>query len=405
MPAAEGGAGFDVRSVRVDTAAQARALMAALGVHPGGVALMAPKFTARAFLVKGLKAPAANIVKQEALAAGADAAVHKDVITCRVERSDALIFGTAAALVALAGKLRHQGFGLCALGDKLEALVTGWNSRHTLALKGSEYDLRRPLVMGILNVTPDSFSDGGKYIDPAAAAARGREMIAQGADLVDVGGESTRPGASYVTEAEELARVLPTVTALAADVLVSVDTRRAAVARAAAAEGAAMINDVAAGCDEPAIAAVCAEYDLPYVVMHMKGTPADMQLEPHYDDVVGEVRDYLAARAAWARAEGVRQVVVDPGIGFGKTLEHNLELLRNVPALCDLGYPVMVGHSRKRFLGDLTGAPTEERLGGSVAAALAAARRGANILRVHDVKETAQALAVVRALSGEEADV
>lgn len=405
MADAGGSGDWDVRSVRVENAAHARALMAAVGVHPGGLDLMAPKFTTRAVLIKGLKAPAANIVKQAALAAGADAAVHKEVITCRIERSDALLFGTAAALFALSAKLRHQGFGLCALGDRLEEIVKGWENRPTLAIKGREYGGRRPLVMGILNITPDSFSDGGKYADPAQAAARGREMIAQGADLVDVGGESTRPGAAYVAAEEELARVLPAVEALAAEIPVSIDTRRAAVARAAAAAGAAMINDVAAGRDDPAIAAVCAEYGLPYVVMHMQGTPADMQREPHYDDVVGEVRDFLAARAAWAGGEGVRQVIVDPGIGFGKTLEHNLELLRNIPALCDLGLPVLVGHSRKRFLGDLTGAPVEGRLGGSVAAALAAARAGAAILRVHDVRETVQALAVMRALSGGDVDV
>ena len=181
---------------------------------------------------------------------------------------------------------------------------------------------------------------------------------------------------------------------------VSVDTRKAAVARKCARAGAAMINDVSAGRDDPAIAAVCAEFGLPYVIMHMKGTPADMQLEPRYDDVVREVRDFLAARAEWATEQGVAEVVVDPGIGFGKTLEHTLALLNNVPALADLGYPVMVGHSRKSFIGDLTGAEVDGRLAGSLAAALVAARRGAHILRVHDVAATVQALAVASAVIG-----
>jgi dihydropteroate synthase len=208
-----------------------------------------------------------------------------------------------------------------------------------------------------------------------------------------------------VDEGEELRRVMPAVEALAAGVPVSIDTRKAAVARAAARAGAAMVNDVSAGRDEPAVAAVCAEYGLPLVLMHMKGTPATMQLEPHYDDVVAEVRDFLGARAAWALEQGVKEVVVDPGIGFGKTLEHNLTLLRNIPALRDLGLPVMVGHSRKRFLGALTGEEVEGRLAGSLATALEAARRGARILRVHDVKETAEALKVARAIAEKGADV
>jgi dihydropteroate synthase len=252
--------------------------------------------------------------------------------------------------------------------------------------------------MGILNVTPDSFSDGGEFFDAETAVARAREMLDQGADIIDVGGESTRPGSAYVDEDEELRRVMPIVEAVASDTVVSIDTRKSAVARKALDAGAAMVNDVSAGRDDPAVAGAAAEFGAALVLMHMLGTPADMQADPRYDDVVGEVRDFLAERAEWARGEGVELVVVDPGIGFGKTLEHNLELLRNIPALTDLGYPVLVGHSRKSFIEKLLGLPVGGRLAPSLAVAVEAARRGANILRVHDVKETVEALAVVGAL-------
>jgi len=391
---------LSVRSVHLDSPPAARELMAAVGVAPRGVQIMAAKFTSRAVYVKDLHPAAANIVKQVALSSGAEAAVHRDAVTCRAARSDAVLFGTAKQLAAVGQKLTGQDFGLDAVGRAISRVVASWDAVPELTLKGECRRLEPPLVMGILNVTPDSFSDGGEFADPAAAVARARQLFAEGAAVVDVGGESTRPGAAYVSEKEELRRVMPVVEAVAGEAPVSVDTRKAGVARRAAEAGAAMINDVSAGRDEPATAEVCAEFDLPYVVMHMRGTPGDMQSDPRYDDVVGEVRDFLAARAGWAKARGVRQVIVDPGIGFGKNLEHNLALINNIPALADLGYPVMIGHSRKSFIEKLTGAEVDGRLGGSVAAALVAARRGAHLLRVHDVAATAQALAVAAAAGG-----
>ncbi|MGD8717313.1 MAG: dihydropteroate synthase [Candidatus Zixiibacteriota bacterium] len=389
-----------VRSVWFDSPAQARALMAEIGVAPAGVDIMAAKFSARAVRVTNIHPAAANIVKQVALSSGAEAAVHRDAVVCRVPQSDALLFGTAAQLGLVARKLDGQAFGLTELGKGIARAVASWEAVPELTLRGEAITLERSLVMGIVNVTPDSFSDGGAFAAPEAAAAHARRLRDQGADIVDVGGESSRPGSAYVSEEEELGRVMPVLEAVAEDFPVSVDTRRAAVARRAAEVGAAMVNDISAGRDDPAIAEVCAEFALPYVVMHMRGTPADMQDDPTYGDVVAEVRDFLAARAEWATAQGVAQVLIDPGIGFGKTLEHNLKLLNNIPALADLGYPVVIGHSRKAFIGILTGAEVEGRLGGSLGAALAAAGRGAHVLRVHDVAETAQALAVAAAVSG-----
>lgn len=372
--------------------------MEAIGVNADGVRIMVPKAGFRTILVKGLSVGAANVVKQQMLSLGGEAAVASGVVNCSVERSDALLTGTEKQIRRLADSLAYQPFRLPELGKILKKILAPPPEK--LVCAGRELSLGRPLVMGILNVTPDSFSDGGEFFEDEKAVKRANEMLEQGADIIDVGGESTRPGSAYVDEEEELRRVIPIIEAVAPDAVVSIDTRKSAVARKALEAGAVMVNDVSAGRDDPEIAAVAAEFGAAMVLMHMLGTPADMQKDPHYDDVVGEVRDFLAARAEWARNEGVESVVVDPGIGFGKTLEHNMELLRNIPALTDLGYPVLIGHSRKSFIENLLGLPMEERLAPSLAAAVEAARRGANILRVHDVKETVEALKMATALSG-----
>lgn len=264
--------------------------------------------------------------------------------------------------------------------------------------------LDRAVVMGVVNVTPDSFSDGGIHEDPAKAVALGERMIADGAAVIDVGGESSRPGAVELVESEEIARVRPVVSRLAAeDVPVSVDTRHASVARACVEAGAAIINDIA-GFRDPDMVEVAAGCDAGLVVMHMLGTPETMQQAPRYDDVVSEVGGFLLAQATVLEAAGVarERIVVDPGIGFGKTVEHNLALLRGLPQLAALGYPVLVGASRKRFIGEITGVTEpRERLGGSIAAALAAVRAGARVVRVHDVAATVQAIAVTRAIGGD----
>jgi len=261
--------------------------------------------------------------------------------------------------------------------------------------------------MGVLNVTPDSFSDGGRYLDPTEAVAQGRRLVAEGADIVDVGGESSRPGARPVDEATELRRVVPVVEALASEVRVSVDTVKPAVARAAVAAGASLVNDVSA-----TLADVAAEIGAGYIVMHRQGTPATMQQAPHYDDVVAEVSEFLATRAAHAAQTGIDEVWIDPGIGFGKSHEHNLTLLRHLDRLVALGHPVLVGTSRKGFLGRLVArsddgrpgrvpgaevARIEDRLEASLTTATWAMAQGAAMVRVHDVLPTVQAAKVVAA--------
>ncbi len=251
-------------------------------------------------------------------------------------------------------------------------------------------------MMGILNVTPDSFSDGGLWFESRQAITRGHEMIDEGADIVDVGGESTRPGAEPVPVEEELRRVLPVIDALAPHVRVSVDTSKEAVAEAAVAAGATLINDVSAS-----LWPVAGRLGVGWVAMHRKGSPAEMQDDPRYDDVVDEVRDLLVDRAQRATAAGVSEVWIDPGIGFGKTLEHNLTLLAGLGTLVATGYPVLVGTSRKRFLGaigagpDGTPLPVADRLAGSVATATWAIALGAGMVRVHDVAASRQAAILV----------
>ena len=258
----------------------------------------------------------------------------------------------------------------------------------------------RPLIMGVLNVTPDSFSDGGRYLDPASALAHARKLIDDGADLIDIGGESTRPGAAPVSEDEELARVVPLVEALRdSPVPVSVDTRRPRVMREAIRAGASMINDVEA-LESPGALEAVASNECGVCLMHKKGDPSTMQRDPSYADVVAEVKAYLAVRIDAAVRAGVarNRITIDPGFGFGKNRVHNLELLRRLAEFRTLGVPVIAGLSRKSMLGGITGKPVEQRLAASIAAAVLAAERGANILRVHDVAETKDALAVRQAL-------
>jgi len=269
--------------------------------------------------------------------------------------------------------------------------------RHRLALD-------RPLVMGVLNVTPDSFYDGGCYLDASAAFDCARQMIEAGADIIDIGGESTRPGAAPTPDAVERERVVPLVERIAAlGTPVSVDTRKSSVMRAAIAAGASMINDVSGLRGTGALHAVAAApTPVAVCVMHMRGEPATMQQEVAYADVTAEVRAFLAARAAACEDAGIarERIAVDPGFGFGKTVEHNLDLLRHLPDLVGLGFPVLVGLSRKSTIGALTGRVVDERLAGSVAAALSAVARGAKIVRVHDVRETVDALKVWNAVHG-----
>ncbi len=262
----------------------------------------------------------------------------------------------------------------------------------------------RPLVMGILNVTPDSFSDGGRFTQAEALSSQVRTMLESGADLIDVGGESTRPYAEAVSEHEELRRVLPAIACIRGlhrSIPISIDTTKAEVARQALTAGADIINDVSGLRFDPEMVRVAIDLEAPVILMHMRKTPKDMQDEPVYDDVVGEIMDFLAERISWATQQGLdrEQIIVDPGLGFGKTVEHNLTILKHLQAFKKLACPLLVGHSRKSFIGRLLGLETQDRDLATALISSYCAAQGADILRVHDVRKTVQAVRLHEAIS------
>jgi dihydropteroate synthase len=351
-----------------------------------------------ALKIHGLKAPAANILKQEMLSVGGDAAVGRGVVNCSVERSDAVVFGTRKQLRALVRKLKPQPFGLKSLASEVQRAIAVEPAPAVLRWEGGALPLERgPLVMGILNVTPDSFSDGGDHWEPERAVARALAMVEEGADLVDIGGESSRPGSEPVGEAEELRRVLPLVEHLAerVPVPISVDTWRSGVARRTLAAGAVLINDISGFRADPGLARVVAEHGAAAVVMHMRGTPKTMQSDTRYADLVGEVWRGLRESLELGTAAGVprERLAVDPGIGFGKSAVGNLLLLQRLGEFASLGCPVLVGASRKAFIGKTLGIDDpRDRLEGSLAAATLAVGNGAQIVRAHDVRATRRAV-------------
>lgn len=256
-------------------------------------------------------------------------------------------------------------------------------------------------IMGVLNVTPDSFSDGGMYFDKARAAERAHRMISGGADIIDIGGQSTRPGSEPVTAEEELRRTIPVVEAIAKETnaVISIDTYRAEVARKALDAGASIVNDISGLRFDPDMPAVVAGYDVPVVIMHIKGTPADMQSNPEYEALIPEIMDYLRQSIRLAEDSGIDKIIIDPGIGFGKTFDHNLEIIKNLREFTLLERPVLIGPSRKAFIGKILGdAPPSERLEGTAAAVAASVLNGASIVRVHDVKEMAKVVKVADAI-------
>lgn len=361
----------------------------------------------------GLACVAANVLKQEMLARGGDCAVHKDCLTLEREETSVLLTGTRAQYDELIGKLRQQGFDLPDVAQQISDLLSNLDAPARPPQFGP-YTLplgERTLIMGIINVTPDSFSGDSLGDDVEAAVAQGRRMKEEGADILDVGGQSTRPGSDPVPVEEELRRVIPVIRRLAAadgaPVPISIDTNRAEVAQAAIEAGARIINDITGLRDDPAIAEVAARAGAGLVLMHIQGTPRTMQENPHYDDLLGEVIQYLREGINTALRAGVKKehIWVDPGIGFGKTLHHNLELLRRLGELRSLGCPILVGTSRKSFIGRLLAQrkggempPHKERVIGTGATVAVSIARGADIVRVHDVAHTLEVAVLADAI-------
>jgi dihydropteroate synthase len=330
--------------------------------------------------------------------------VHAHVLTHAVENSDVLIMGTPLQLRRLVERLSFQPFDVPALGERIAQIIDGMTRPPAARLRGKSFSLdlaERVHVMGVVNVTPDSFSDGGLYLQPTEALRHALALVEDGADIIDIGGQSTKPGSDPVTEDEEFKRVLPVVEMLAEEWSgpISIDTSSSRVAREALAAGAGIVNDIAALSGDPELAGVTAEHGAACILMHMQGTPATMQENPSYDDVMGEICGVLTEAVERAQTAGIGedQIAVDPGIGFGKTTEHNLAILKHLPELGVLGKPIVIGTSRKGFIGNVLDLPVEERLEGTLATAAYAVAQGARIVRVHDVKPVVRAVRMVEA--------
>lgn len=381
-----------IRPLILRSTAEARRELERIGVDPAGIARMLPKLELLPILVPNLRAAAANILKQELLSLGGDAAVARGTVACSIEKTDALLIASRKQLTGLCDKLAQQPFGLATLALQLrELLATIAAPLPAWKLARRELSLQRPLIMGILNVTPDSFSDGGRFATVETAVAHALQMVEQGADLIDIGAESTRPGAPLISADEELRRLLPVLEALAGRITVpiSIDTWKAPVAEAALKAGAEIINDISGLTFDPALAEVAARHRAGLVLMHTRGTPETMQQDTGYQDLLGGIADFLQTSLQRALAAGCspEQLVLDPGIGFGKDLAGNLEILRRLPELAGLGYPLLLGTSRKRFIGTVLGREKpDDRLFGTAATVALAVAHGARILRVHDVQ-------------------
>jgi dihydropteroate synthase len=376
-----------------------------VGADRGGWERVFSRSEVLVFKTGPLAPAAANILKQCMLSAGGDAIVSRETVCCRCDRTDAILVGMPRHMRLAAESLQGQPFGLAALGAALTCLLEEPPRTRSVQHARGALDLSDPpVVMGILNLTPDSFSDGGLYMDPGVAVARALEMKAQGASIVDAGAESTRPGSLPVLPGEQIGRLVPVIEGIRAaepDLAISVDTTSPEVASAALEAGADIINDTGA-LGDPGMASLAARSGAPVILMHMKGRPLDMQADPSYRDVLEEVFTFLEERVEAAVRAGVSRdrILVDPGIGFGKRLEDNLLLIRRLGEFRYLGCPVVLGHSRKSFIGLLTGEkdPAARDLAGLAVSACAAGR--ADVLRVHDVAGTCSVLHVARALHG-----
>lgn len=393
-----------LRLINIASHEEACMALSAIGVDSIGVKLMASKMTHLNIKLDGITCTQANILKQEMLSLGGDAAVSKGVVSFSLERTDCILMGTVKQFERLSRKLRIQPFGLKALAAEISALIHSIKSfPPPLKTKKTTLEFgKRSFVMGILNVTPNSFSEKGAHFDADTAVRRGMEMADEGADIIDVGGESTRPGAEPVSTEDELNRIIPVIERLATrvNIPISIDTYKAEVAKKALEAGADIVNDISGLRFDPAMAGIVADHNAAVIIMHIKGTPRDMQVSPTYQSLIQEVIGYLEESIRMAEAAGVApdKIVVDPGIGFGKTLGHNLTIMKNLEAFKALGKPILLGTSRKSFIGKITGTEVDERVIGTAATVAIGVLKGANIVRVHDVKEGLQAVRMADAI-------
>ncbi|PKN06573.1 MAG: dihydropteroate synthase [Deltaproteobacteria bacterium HGW-Deltaproteobacteria-7] len=380
-----------MKIVKINNSNEAVEIFRKIGVDPYGISAMAPKTQHVNILLKAQSCKVANILKQEMLALNGDAAVARGSVACSIDTTDVLLMGTLKQVSALSKKIEKQPFGLDAIAkDILNLLGNIEQDRYILKTSRRKIVLgEKTLIMGILNITPDSFSDGNIYLDPQKAIGRALQMADEGADIIDIGGESTRPGSKSVTLRQEITRVVPIIEFLSRKlkIPISVDTTKSQVAQKALEAGAEIINDISSLGDNK-MASVIRKASAALILMHMRGTPANMQTgNLVYEDLMHEINCFLEDRCRKAVAAGIgrNQLVVDPGIGFGKTYEDNCRIIKSLSELKILGLPLLIGPSRKAFIGKITGGAPAERTDGTAAAVSAAIMNGCNIVRVHDV--------------------
>ncbi|MDD5465256.1 MAG: dihydropteroate synthase [Candidatus Omnitrophica bacterium] len=397
-----------MRIFRLASQNEAEKIMYDIGVDPYGIKIMLPKALSFAIRLNAINNVTANILKQEMLSLGADAAVARGSLTGKTKKTDVLLFGQLLQLKSLADKLKLQPFGLHKLGVELGENIENYTKDNfILTLRKHALNLsKKTHIMGIINLTPDSFSGDGLYRANSKehlnlALEKAQKMSADGADMIDLGGQSSRPGAKEISVKEELLRTVPAVKLLAKKITVpiSIDTAKPEVAEAALEAGAQIINDIS-GLRKKRMIKVAARYKAAVVIMHMLGLPVNMQKKIAYHCLIDDIASYLKNAVDSACSGGIKpdKIIIDPGLGFGKTKEDNLEIIKHLADFKVLGKPILIGPSRKSFIGKVLGADIEGRCAGSLAAAVIASSNGANIVRVHDVKETNQSLKIVGAI-------
>ncbi|MHB8138295.1 MAG: dihydropteroate synthase [Smithellaceae bacterium] len=394
-----------MKVVKINNFNEASEILQKIGVDPYGVTAMSPKTQHVNILLPAQSCKVANILKQEMLSLGADAAVARGSVSCSIKATDVLLMGTLKQIRSLTAKIEKQPFGLDLIArDILDMLGNLTQNQYFLKTSRREIVLgERTLIMGILNVTPDSFSDGNRYFDHQKAIERGFQMVEEGADMIDIGGESTRPGSKPVTPRQEIARIVPVVEGLSGKIKIplSVDTTKSTVAYASLAAGAEIINDVSALGGDKKMAGVVAKASAALILMHMRGKPKNMQTgNLAYDDLMEEIIAYLKKGCFKAMEAGIGKdhLVIDPGIGFGKTYEDNCKIIKNIGELKALGLPLLIGTSRKAFIGRITGGEPADRLEGTAATVAAAIMNGCHIVRVHDVAAMKKVAAMTDAI-------
>lgn len=374
-----------------------------IGVQKEAIEIMLPKLFGINIRIKNVEPQDAIILKQEMLSVGGDVAISSKTLPPNAEKTDILVMGNMKQIKKLVSKIKRQYNRLSNMGSYIEEILDNLEKKHEMKIGKKNFEFgKRTYIMGILNVTPDSFYDGGRYNEMEKAIERAKEMEKEGVDIIDIGGESTRPFSKPVDEKEEMKRVIPTIEALKNEVKVplSIDTYKPRVAEKAIEKGADMLNDVFALRKEGMVE-VAKEYDIPICIMHMRGEPKNMQINPHYEDVMEEIYEFLKERIEFAIRKGIdeNKIIIDPGIGFGKRtgkgIEDNCEIIARLRELKSLGRPILIGISRKTFIGNITKTSVEERLEGSLGAEAVAIANGADILRCHDILATRRMAMVV----------